>query len=105
MKKIKLYLTPLLIPFFTYGASVSTPKDFKGLVGTITNIIGTLVLLIFALTFLVFMWGVIKGWVINGGDADGVETGKNVVLTSIIALVVMSSIWGILHLLQMSIFG
>lgn len=105
MKKIQLYLIPLLMPFLTYGATVSAPKDFKGLVATITSIIGTLVLLIFALTFLVFMWGVIKGWVINGGDSDGVETGKNVVLTSIIALVVMSSIWGILRLLQMSLFG
>ena len=105
MKKIQIFLTLAFLPFLAHGASVSAPRDFKGLVALITSIMGNLVLLIFALTFLAFLWGVVKGWIINGGDTEGVESGKNVVMTSIIALVVMSSIWGILHLLQMSLFN
>lgn len=105
MKKKHAFLILALVPFLVHGANVSAPRDFKGLVALITNIMGNLVLLIFALTFLAFLWGVVKGWIINGGDTDGVESGKNVVMTSIIALVVMSSIWGILHLLQMSFFN
>jgi hypothetical protein len=104
MRKILISLVSLVAPFITYGASVSAPRDFKGLVAIFTDIIGTLVILTFALTFLAFMWGVVKGWIIHGGESDGIETGKNVVLTSIIALVVMSSIWGILRLLQSSLF-
>ncbi len=85
-------------------AAVAAPRDFKGFVGIITNIISTLVVFIFALTFLVFMWGIIKNWIMGGGDTEGVESGKKIVLTGIIALVVMSSIWGILYLLQTSFF-
>jgi len=87
------------------AGAVTAPRDFRGLVGIITDIISTLIILIFALTFLVFMWGVIKSWIIGGGDTEGVESGKKVVVTGIIALVVMSSIWGILYLLQTSFFG
>ncbi len=94
-----------LLPAATLAATVATPRDFKGFVGIITNIIGTLIILVFALTFLAFMWGVVKGWIINGGDADGIESGKNVVMSGIIALVVMTSVWGILYLLQTSLFG
>lgn len=104
MKKIHTFLILALAPLMTHGANVSAPRDFKGLVALITSIIGNLILLIFALTFLAFLWGVVKGWIIHGGDTDGVESGKNVVMTAIIALVVMSSIWGILHLLQRSLF-
>ncbi len=103
MRKILAVLISVVTPLITYGANVASPKDFKGLVAIFTNIIGTLVILTFALTFLAFMWGVVKGWIIHGGESDGIETGKNVVLTSIIALVVMSSIWGILRLLQASL--
>jgi hypothetical protein len=104
MKKIYTFLIFALVPLLAHGANVTAPKNFKGLVALITSIIGKLILLVFALTFLAFLWGVVKGWVIHGGDTEGVETGKNVVMTSIIALVVMSSIWGILRLLQMSLF-
>lgn len=85
--------------------NVSAPKDLKGLVGIITNIIGTVIILVFGLTFLAIMWGTIKGWVINGESGEGVESGKKFVTVGIIALVVMSSLWGILHILQASFFG
>lgn len=104
MKKIQSFLILGLAPFLVHGGNVSAPSNFKSLVALITSIIGKLILLVFALTFLAFLWGVVKGWVIHGGDTEGVETGKNVVMTSIIALVVMSSIWGILRLLQTSLF-
>lgn len=107
MQKIASYLVTMiaLIPASVYGASVTAPKDFKGFVGILTNIISTLIVLIFALTFLVFMWGLIKSWIFGGGDVEKVEEGKKVVITGIIALVIMSSIWGILYMLQVSLFG
>ncbi len=87
------------------AVNVTAPTDFKSLVALITGIIKTLVIFVFALTFLAFMWGVIKGWVIGSDNAEGVESGKKVVTTGIIVLVVMSAIWGVLALLQSSIFG
>lgn len=93
----------LTLPEIVFGAT--TPTDFKGLVGVFTDIIGTLVVLTFALTFIAFLWGVVKGWIINGGSAEGVKSGKNVVIIGIIVFVVMISIWGILSMLQSSLFG
>jgi len=94
-----------LLPLQSFAANVAAPTSFAGLVNVVTNIIGMLVVFIFSLTFLAFMWGVIKGWIINGGDTEGVESGKKVVLVGVIALVIMSSVWGILYLLKNSLFG
>ncbi len=95
----------LLYPFISQAATVAPPRDFRGLVSIITNIISTLIIVIFALTFLAFVWGIIKGWIIQGGDPEGVESGKKVVVAGIVAFVVMCSLWGILYLLQNSLFG
>jgi len=105
MYRFFLALTFLITPSSFSYAQIAPPRDFKGLVAIITDLISTLILIIFALTFLVFMWGVIKGWIMHGGDAEGVTSGKNVVIVGIIALVVMSGIWGILSILQTSFFG
>lgn len=107
MQKILLYvlLTFTVVPSILHSATVAAPSNFKGLVAIITNIISTLILFVFALTFLAFMWGVVKGWIVGGGETEGVESGKKVVFAGIIALVIMSSIWGILYLLQSSLLG
>ena len=94
------------VPFYTSAAgAVTAPTNFKSFVALITGIIGKLILFIFALTFLAFMWGVIKGWIIQGGNEEGIESGKKVVFAGIIGFVVMVSVWGILKLLQSSLFG
>ncbi len=107
MQKFTAYMATLIatLPTMVYGASVTAPKNFKGFVAIITDIIGTLIVLIFALTFLAFMWGLIKSWIIGGGDIEKVDEGRKILITGIIALVIMSSIWGILYMLQASLFG
>ncbi len=92
-----------LLPNIVFGANA--PTDFKSLVAIFTNLIGTLVVLVFALTFIAFLWGVVKGWIINGGSAEGVESGKNVVVVGVIVFAILVSVWGILYMLKSSIFG
>ncbi|QQR65379.1 hypothetical protein IPH92_02260 [Candidatus Kaiserbacteria bacterium] len=92
-----------LLPQITLGANA--PTDFKSLVSLLTNILGTLVTLTFVLTFIAFLWGVVKGWIIDGGSAEGVKSGKNVVIVGVIAFVIMISVWGILTMLQSSLFS
>lgn len=84
---------------------VTAPKDFKGLVGIVTGLISIMVPFIFALTILTIMWGVIKAWIIQGGDEKGVDSGKQIALVGIIALIIMSAVWGIVALLKNSFFG
>lgn len=104
MKKLLLG-TVSLFPQFMYAADVSQPNDFKGVVATVIGVIEGLILLIFVLTVLAIVWGIVRGWIINGTSEEGVAQGKKVVLIGVIALVIMLSIWGILELLQSSIFG
>lgn len=81
------------------------PTDFKSLVGLFLNLIDQGIYLFFALTVLVIIWGVIRTWVIQGGDTKTVEAGKKLVFVGIITLVIMTSLWGILHILQSTLSG
>jgi hypothetical protein len=79
-------------------------ENFSDLVNWLIGIIGLLVQFVFALTLLVIVWKVIDAWIINGGDDHKVEEGKQIIFAGIIALVVMSGVWGILQILQSSLF-
>jgi len=79
-------------------------NNFKDVVEMFIGLIAMLVPVIFALTFLVIAWGVIKAWIINGGDESSVEEGKKIAIVGTVALVFMFGIWGILSMLQSSIF-
>lgn len=81
------------------------PNNFSELVADLIYLISLVIPLIFTLTLLVIVWKVIDAWILNGGDTTKVEEGKQTVLIGVIALVVMSGIWGILALLRGSLFG
>ncbi len=106
MKKTLVFImVGIYIPAISFAQSVAEPKDFKGFVGLLTDIINLLVYVIFALTFMAFMWGIIKTWVISGGDTESVEKGKQIMFVSVVVFTIMSTVWGILYLLKGSIFG
>ncbi len=85
--------------------AAQAPTDFASFVGLLTGIINILIPLIFTLTLIVLMWGIIKSWILNGGDPSEIEKGKKIVTVGIFALVIMSGIWGIIALLRFSFFG
>jgi hypothetical protein len=107
MKSIKSFFVAalLVMPLISSGAPVQAPNSFRSLVNMVNEFIGLLIIFIFGLTFVVFMWGMARKWIMGGGDPENVASGKKIVMAGIIGLVVMSSIWGILRLLQSSIFG
>jgi hypothetical protein len=78
-------------------------SNFKDVVSFFLGIIELLVPLIFGITLLYITWKVIDAWIIHG-DGSKIEDGKHTVIVGIIALVVMSGIWGILNILQGSLF-
>jgi hypothetical protein len=82
----------------------TTPTTFSGLVNFIIGIIDTLVTVLFALLFIYIVWKIIDAWVLHGGDEEKREEGKRLVITSVLVLVVMVSIWGIVALIRKSIF-
>jgi hypothetical protein len=78
-------------------------ENFSDLVSEFIDIISLLVPLIFAITFLIIIWKVVDACIINVGDESKIQEGKNTIFVGIIALVVMSGIWGILSILQSSL--
>ena len=79
-------------------------KTFADIVNQFVGFLNSLIPLIFALTLLFIVWKVVDAWIINGGDQNKIEEGKKTVLVGVIALVVMSGIWGIIAILQKSLF-
>ena len=68
-----------------------------GIVGIINTVI---VPVIFALAFVVFLWGVVRYFFINnGGDEGKIAEGKQFVLWGILGMVVLFSVWGLVNLL------
>jgi hypothetical protein len=63
----------------------------------------TLIPVIFAFAFIVFLWGVFQYFILGGANNEQRETGRKFVLWAVIAFVVMLSFWGIINLIQRSL--
>jgi len=85
------------LPLFV---SAQASDTIGGLGDTLIGIINeTLVPLIFAAAFLVFIWGVFQYFILSKGSDDGQEKGRNLMIYGLIGFFVMVSVWGIINLL------
>jgi len=86
------------LPVFALAQS-----DFTQLTSLGGNIIlfinSTLVPLVFAIAFLVFIWGAARYFIFSGGSEEGKEAGKELMLWGLIGFFVMVAVWGIVNLL------
>ncbi len=86
-------------------AQVGNFKDAGTFItGIITFMNTVLVPLVFALAFLIFIWGMFKAFILGGSDEAAQSQGKSLMLYALIGFVVMISLWGIVNLLVNS-FG
>ena len=69
--------------------------------GVATNIIYIinyiLVPVLFALAFIVFLWGIAKAYIFSAGEPEEVAKGHKLVLWGVIGFVVMISLWGLVN--------
>ncbi len=56
-----------------------------------------LVPLLFAVAFIVFLYGVFKTYILSHGDSGEVEAGHKLILWGVVGFVVMLSLWGIVN--------
>ena len=99
MKKlIGLIPAVSLVPFlaFAQGEMAETTTFLSNIVNFINT---TLIPLIFAVAFLVFLWGMFVTFILGGKDSTKQEEGKSLMLYAVIGFVVMLSLWGIVNLL------
>jgi hypothetical protein len=58
---------------------------------------GVLVPLVFAISFIVFLYGVATKYILSNGDEGKVKEGHTLILWGIIGFVVMVSVWGLVN--------
>jgi hypothetical protein len=104
-------MTALIARILTAGllaaplVAFAAPRNFAEVVNVILYYVQLLIPIVFALTFIVLSWGVVKSWIMNDGSAEKVSEGRTLVLYGVIGLLVMSGLWGLLALLRNSFFG
>ena len=80
------------------GTSVSSIQDFFNFIINFIN--QYLVPLIFAIAFIFFLYGVLTYFILSRGDEEKVKQGRDFIMWSVIAFVVMFSLWGIINLIS-----
>ena len=88
---------------FTFGSGCASGicTIASNFVSLINNI---LVPLLFAVSFIVFLYGIAKAYIFSHGEPDAVKEGHKLLLWGLIGFVVMISIWGLVNVIASS-FG
>jgi hypothetical protein len=95
--------------FYTYGTTGGFWGGGFGGAGCvdticyISNVIiftinSVLVPLIFAIAFIVFLYGIAKAYIFSQGDLEAVSKGHKLILWGLIGFAVMISIWGLVNI-------
>lgn len=96
MKKLGFIGAVLAFPMLAFAqvTSVQSLGDFIiGLINTVA------VPVVFALAFIVFIWGVFQYFILGGGNEEAKEKAKGLMLWGLIGFFVMVSVWGLVHIL------
>ncbi len=82
------------------SCDIGPKPKLQNLMNYVTCIIGKSVIpLLFALAIVMFVWGAVKFFFINGGEPEEITKGKQFMLWGIVALAVMISVWGLVNIL------
>ncbi|MDB5244816.1 MAG: protein of unknown function with transrane region [Parcubacteria group bacterium] len=97
-------VSTLALPFIASAATINNVSDVgQFIINIINNII---VPVLFAVAFIVFLWGVFQTFILGQGSDDAKEKGKSLMLWGLIGFFVMVSIWGLVNILTGTIsFG
>lgn len=97
IKKSLYAVAAFALPLVSLAASINNLSD----VGTtIVNIINNIVVpVLFAIAFIVFIWGAFQTFIIGANDDETKTKGRNFMLYGLIGFFVMVSIWGLVNIL------
>ncbi len=100
MKKFLLAVVAL-VPGLSMAADFS---NIEAGISSLAGIIDRLIPLIVGIALLLFLVGVLK-YVTAGGDEEARAAARGMIIFGIIALFVMTAVWGFVNILRSSIFG
>ncbi len=78
-------------------AAISNVSDVGNFI--INTINGVLVPVLFAVAFIVFVWGAFNTFILGATSEDVKEHGKSLMLWGLIGFFVMISVWGLVNIL------
>ncbi len=107
MKKVIALTSGVLTAFAVPLVSLAQVRNLSDagtiVINTINNV---LVPVLFAVAFIVFLWGAFDTFIVGANNEEVKEKGKNLMLWGLIGFFVMVSIWGLVNILTGTvIFG
>ena len=116
--RVSILAIGLLTPLFASAANwalgadsggnwaLSVGSGNAGCTATICGVANTLLYLInavavpllFAVAFIVFLWGVAQAYIFSHGDSEKVSQGHRLILWGLIGFAVMVSLWGLVNI-------
>tara|TARA_B100000745_G_scaffold107052_1_gene68511 strand:- start:2221 stop:2571 length:351 start_codon:yes stop_codon:yes gene_type:complete len=102
MNKIVFAASLFVLPVIASAQNFGEVDTFFGKVTGFIN--DTLIPLVFALALLVFVYGMFNFFILGGASDDSREKGRQLIMWSIIAFVLMVSIWGVVNMLAGGLF-
>lgn len=100
MKKALALATGTLVAFALPLVSLAAVNNLSDagsfIINTINNV---LVPVLFAVAFIVFLWGAFNTFILGANNDDVKEKGKGLMLWGLIGFFVMVSIWGLVNIL------
>ncbi len=99
-------LAALAVPLVSF-AQATQINDIKSVGSFIISTINDIfVPVLFAVAFIVFVWGAFETFILGAGSEEVKEKGKNLMLWGLIGFFVMVSVWGLVNILTDSVsFG
>ncbi|MBI5405669.1 hypothetical protein HY972_01360 [Candidatus Kaiserbacteria bacterium] len=96
-------LAVFAIPLVSFAA-LNNLSDAGSLVITVIN--NVIIPVLFAVAFIVFLWGAFKTFIVGANSEEVKESGKKLMLWGLIGFFVMVSLWGLVNILTGTIsFG
>src|SRR3990167_10441375 len=89
-------LAALALPLVSLAAVNNLSDTGSFIINTIN---GVLVPVLFAVAFIVFLWGAFQAFIVGANNEEVKEKGKNLMLWGLIGFFVMISVWGLVNIL------
>ena len=96
-KKIAFIGTALALPLLTFAQQINSVQSAGQFIITIINTVAVPVL--FALAFIVFIFGIFQFFILSRGDEEKQALGRSLMLWGLIGFFLMVSVWGLVNIL------
>ena len=104
MKKTALFFIALVLVCMATLPVHANATGLRDFIVSASGIINTLIGITMTLALLFFIWGLAK-FILHSGNEETIADGKMLMMWGIIALFVMTSIWGIVNFLERGFFS